>query len=135
MVHTLRVLRGESGPILSALSVFATEPTLDWLRHLEKSAATGWTPQDAILRAEKVLTKGAHPAEITCHDLNHNCTYNRHPNILEKLMGVVRGTRPDEGNSSPGTKRKQETLGVPSRSTLPTENLTIEQQAGLSFLF
>lgn len=128
MIHTLRVTsHEESGSILAALSVFATEPTLDWLRHLETTAGTGWTPQDAISRAEKVLQKGAHPADITCHDLNQNRMLASYPMILNQLMVAVRGSNPAEGSTAlGGAKRKQES--VVSRSTLPLEDLTIEQQ-------
>ena len=135
MIHTLRVTsREESGPILAALSVFATEPTLDWLRHMEKTAGTGWTPRDAISRAEKVLQKGAHPADITCRDLSQNITLAKYPTVLEQLMAVVRGSNPGEGSTAlGGAKRKQESVS-PSRGTLPLEDLTVDQQVAITLL-
>ncbi|XP_076296859.1 DNA-dependent protein kinase catalytic subunit isoform X2 [Lasioglossum baleicum] len=75
MVHTLRALRNESGPILSCMDVFVHEP-LNWTEHVNKKqqeneddvADIKWMPKKKIKAVTKKLT-GIKPSSIILEQL------------------------------------------------------------------
>ena len=146
MIHTLRVIREESGPIMAALSVFATEPTLDWLKRAEESSRdalkfgreqssagdSNWTPDEAIRRTENALG-GANPADVTCADLKKNKMFSLGDGqtVLTQLVAVVRGSAgaPDDESTMSSAKRNKPCNDASSyRSSLPSAGLSVEQQ-------
>ncbi len=144
MIHTLKVARAESGSILAALSIFATEPTLDWLNHAKeririefKSSTTApasqfafncWSPESVIRRCQSALVHGAHPAEITCRDLEMNGIFTGNQDRLNQACSLARG---NDGSVIETSGRKRKLNGdemVPYRASLPTSGLSVEQQ-------
>lgn len=144
---------------MAALSVFVTEPTLDWLKRAEESAkelpssspsppsstASIWSPEEAIRRTERALD-GAHPSHITCEDLKKNIRIVLQQDLFPQLISVVRGSSEPSGATTTtiSGKRTQPNQqdGAPYRSGLPPAGLTVEQQVGkksfhslFSFLF
>lgn len=142
MIHTLRVAKEESGWIMAALSVFVTEPTLDWLKHAEtmakrsqteqlKNDSTMWAPVEFLRRTENLLN-GFHPSEITCDDLRKNKIFAtiEGRKLLPLIACVVQGTdRPFtsvETNSESTNKRKMENKS--RRASMPKQGLSSDQQ-------
>lgn len=141
MIHTLRVVREESGSIMAALSIFATEPTLDWVKRAKGPAKAAeqtapfsesslkWSPEEVVRRTESALN-GAHPAEITCADLEGNEVFQQTggAKLLSQLKSVVRGdaVASEEAISSVSLKRKPH--DGPYRAAIPPSSLSVEQQ-------
>nr|XP_012147608.1 PREDICTED: DNA-dependent protein kinase catalytic subunit-like [Megachile rotundata]XP_012147609.1 PREDICTED: DNA-dependent protein kinase catalytic subunit-like [Megachile rotundata]XP_012147610.1 PREDICTED: DNA-dependent protein kinase catalytic subunit-like [Megachile rotundata]XP_012147611.1 PREDICTED: DNA-dependent protein kinase catalytic subunit-like [Megachile rotundata] len=91
MIHTLRALRNEQGPILSCMDVFVHEP-LNWTEHINKTlkeneediADVKWVPMKKIEAVTKKLN-GIKPSLITIDQLKeqHNDKYfNRYCAIV-----------------------------------------------------
>ncbi|XP_043248597.1 DNA-dependent protein kinase catalytic subunit-like [Colletes gigas] len=83
MIHTLRALRNEPGPILSCMDVFVHEP-LNWTEHVNKAlrdtdvdiADVKWVPMKKIKAVMRKLD-GVKPSLITLEQLKeqHNDKY------------------------------------------------------------
>ena len=128
MIHTLQVARTETGPLMAAMSIFVSEPTLEWIRTSTATIQSAdFTPQQAIGRARDILD-GAHPAEITCRDLAKNPECRQ---FLGEIMNAVRGITPPSTDAH-CAKRKRD--NPPYRSSLPPDGLTVEQQVFHSFI-
>ena len=141
MVHALRVVRAEVGPLIAAMSIFVSEPTLEWIRTVpyligvqsSQSTSNSWTefsPEEVILRAQYIL-KGVHPAEITCRDLQRNKEYHKlfDMSTIGKVLAAVRGTVSADAlciGASTSAKRIHDSR--PYRATLPPNELSVEQQ-------
>uniref|UniRef100_A0A0P6IJU2 non-specific serine/threonine protein kinase n=1 Tax=Daphnia magna TaxID=35525 RepID=A0A0P6IJU2_9CRUS len=138
MVHTLRVAKAESGSIIAALSVFVTEPTLNWLKEAEKKTenrfqatftkeSTNWSPTQIVERTDNLL-KGFHPSVITCQDLQENKIFLTADGqkLLPQLIAVVRGNR-SMLTSLETIKRKVEPHSS-RRASMPQQGLSSEQQ-------
>ena len=143
MIHTLQVARAEVGPLIAAMSIFVSEPTLEWIRMVPKlidgqasqltlNLSTEFSPEEVIRRAEHILN-GAHPAEITCQDLQKNKEYHKlfDKIAIGKVMAAVRGAvilleDPLHIDASASAKRKHDVLRY--RATLPSTGLSVEQQ-------
>jgi DNA-dependent protein kinase catalytic subunit len=151
MIHTLRVIKEESGSIIAALSIFVTEPTLDWLKRAEKMAtrsrteasnneSTDWSPVEVIQRTENLLN-GSHPSKITCDDLKRNTIFSTAEGrkLLPVLVSVVQGTSDPStvAGSSDTIVNKRRIECYPSRrASMPKQELSSDQQVGdFSYLF
>ncbi|KOC69903.1 DNA-dependent protein kinase catalytic subunit [Habropoda laboriosa] len=83
MIHALRAVRNEQGPILSCMDVFVHEP-LNWTEHVnralreneEEAADVKWVPLRKIQAVKKKLN-GIKPSLITLHQVReqHNDKY------------------------------------------------------------
>lgn len=143
MIHTLRVAKEESDSIMAALSVFVTEPTLDWLKHAETMAKRSqtkklennsavWAPVEFLRRTENLLN-GFHPSKITCDDLEKNKIFSTTEGrkLLPLVVSVVQGTdcptAVETKSDSVVNKRKIEnTKGL--RVNMPKQGLSSDQQ-------
>lgn len=145
MVHTLRVAKAESGSIIAALSVFVTEPTLNWLKEAEKKTenrfqatftkeSTNWSPTQIVERTDNLLN-GFHPSVITCQDLQENKIFLTADGqkLLPQLIAVVRGNR-SMLTSLETIKRKVEPHSS-RRASMPQQGLSSEQQVSGSQFF
>jgi len=148
MIHTLQVARAEVGPLIAAMSIFVSEPTLEWIRMVPKfinvqpsqsasNLSTEFYPEEVIHRAEYILN-GAHPAEITCRDLLKNKEYHKlhDESTINRVMAAVRGATNTNilyVNTPAPAKRRHDSL--PYRATLPSNGLSVEQQVLLNFNF
>ena len=146
MVHALRVARAEVGPLIAAMSIFVSEPTLEWIRTVpnligvqsSQSTSNSWTefsPEEVILRAQYIL-KGVHPAEITCRDLQRNKEHHKlfYVSTTGKVRAAVRGAVAADAlciGGSTSAKRKDDS--GPYRFTLPPNELSVEQQVMFKF--
>ncbi len=139
MDHTLRVAKAESDSIIASLSIFVSEPTLDWLKHSDltkdrmstnESTNICWASMEIVQRTKNLL-KGFHPSEITCRDLQKNNIFlsDDGKNLLVQLCAAVRGKTASKTGSdaAPDNKRKREN-DVKHRTNLPSEGLSTNQQ-------
>ena len=135
MIHTLRVARAETGSIIAAMSIFVSEPTLDWVKATRKSFETQstapddcehWWPEEVVRRAKRVLD-GAHPTAITCYDLQKNKHVRGQ---VSKLTAMLRGE--EDASATASVKRKHG--GLWRRATFRSDGLTVEQQVSLEIL-
>lgn len=140
---TLTVAKEETRSLMAALSVFVTEPTLEW--ETKVISMTGsvsscvqrncLSPEDIVRRTENLLN-GAHPSEITCTDLEKNTIFStaEGKRILPQLLSVVRGRvsqslaafQTDSPVPSKSGKRRHEETRF--RATLPTQGLSTSEQ-------
>ena len=146
MDHALRVAKAESGSIIAALSVFVTEPTLDWLRHSEAMARViqndatltndnnvgsnlCWSPTEVVKRTENLL-KGFHPSEITCRDLEKNNVFltAEGSKLLVKLCTIVRGKTVKTDSEVVLSKKRKIENNVNYRANFPSKGLSTNQQ-------
>lgn len=142
MIHTLRVAKEESGSIMAALSVFVTEPTLDWLKHAEtmakrsqtkkfKNNSAVWAPVEFLLRTENLLN-GFHPSKITCDDLEKNKIFSTTEGrkLLPLVVSVVQGTDfTDVGTKSDSVVIKRKIENTKNlRASMPKQGLSSDQQ-------
>ncbi|KAG7212863.1 hypothetical protein KM043_002216 [Ampulex compressa] len=114
MIHTLRALRNEKGPILASMDVFVHEP-LNWTENINKaldededqSMDVKWLPKKKISTVTKKLD-GIKPSLIMLEQLReqHNDKY------FERYYTIV--------NGDDGVKK--------ARVAIPNEQLTPEKQ-------
>lgn len=140
MLHTLRVAKADMGSILAALSIFVTEPTLNWLTHAEEMAksshnvineSTVWAPDVVVLRTENLL-KGAHPSDVLINDLRQNKHFvsSEDQKVVTQLFAVIRGNRVinSENLSEIDSVKKRKSHVESYRTGLPPNGLSVEQQ-------
>ncbi|GJQ83173.1 hypothetical protein Trydic_g18200 [Trypoxylus dichotomus] len=94
MVHVLSALRNNSKPLLSTMSVFITEPTLEWvefLRHENQVARYNWKPQKKLDHARRKL-EGASSVEIMVEELSDSTTLRK--DVINTYIDIVKNRRP-----------------------------------------
>ncbi|XP_015438081.1 PREDICTED: LOW QUALITY PROTEIN: DNA-dependent protein kinase catalytic subunit-like [Dufourea novaeangliae] len=101
MIHTLRALRNESGPILSCMDVFVHEP-LNWTDNVNKAlrededdiADVKWIPMKKIKAVTKKLN-GIKPSLITLEQLkeHHDDKYFHRYNVIVTGDDEIKRTR------------------------------------------
>ncbi|XP_066255512.1 DNA-dependent protein kinase catalytic subunit-like [Euwallacea similis] len=116
MIDCLKSLHANVGPLLATMSVFAQEPSVDWLEHakrfhaVDQSSDHVWYPLQKVGQAGRKL-QGASSAAILIEDLKFSNFNRLRPQFFKAFITLV------EGNPK-----------FDLRARLKTENLSIEEQ-------
>lgn len=112
MIHCLRALRKQKHTLLSTMSVFVRDPSVDWLELAKKEeygkVSSDWYPTQKIAIAKRKLD-GANPANITIDELKINVALGD-KKVLKAYSKIAKG---DDHNI---------------RCTLPEDGLSEEDQ-------
>ncbi|XP_076239081.1 DNA-dependent protein kinase catalytic subunit [Calliopsis andreniformis] len=97
MVHVLRALRNDQGPILSCMDVFVNEP-LNWTEHVNKALREGgeeiadvkWIPMKKIKAVTKKLN-GIKPSLITVEQLREQLKEQHSDKYFDRYYAIIIG--------------------------------------------